>query len=73
MYGDEVIDFKVENISSSNITFGHRALKNEPIKIPGQGSFKQYCDFLQQQAKVILDPIKRRAMILDSIKELEIR
>lgn len=71
IYGDEVIDFKVENITSSNITFGHRTLKNQPIKIPGQGSFKQYCDFLQSQAKVILDPIKRRAMILDSIKELE--
>ena len=71
MYGDEVIDFKVENISSSNITFGHRALKNQPIKIPGQGSFKQYCDFLEQQAKVILEPQKRREIILDSMKELE--
>jgi glycyl-tRNA synthetase beta chain len=71
MYGDEVINFNVENISSSNITFGHRALKNQPIKIPGQGSFKQYCDFLQQHAKVILDPQRRRTMILDAINNLE--
>jgi glycyl-tRNA synthetase beta chain len=71
MYGDEVIDFNVENISASNITFGHRALKNKPIKIPGQGNFDQYCNFLQQQAKVILDPQRRRKMILDAINSLE--
>jgi glycyl-tRNA synthetase, tetrameric type, beta subunit len=71
IYGGEVIDFKVENLSSSNITFGHRALKNEPIKIPEPGSFKQYCDFLQKEAKVILEPQKRREMILDFMKELE--
>ena len=71
MFGDETIDFKVENIFSSDITFGHRALKNQPIKIPGQGSFEQYCDFLQQQAKVILVPLRRRKMILDAINSLE--
>lgn len=71
IYGDDIIDFKVENIFSSNITFGHRALKNQPIKIPGPGNFEQYCDFLKEQAKIILDPAVRRKMILDSIKELE--
>jgi glycyl-tRNA synthetase beta chain len=71
IYGNDTIEFKVENISSSNITFGHRALNNEPIKIPGQGSFEQYCDFLEEQAKVILDPLRRRKMILDSIEKIE--
>jgi glycyl-tRNA synthetase beta chain len=71
IYGNDTIGFKVENISSSNITFGHRALNNEPIKIPGLGSFEQYCDFLQQQAKVMLDPLRRRKMIVGSIKKLE--
>jgi len=65
--GSEVIDFKIENIRSGNITFGHRTLSTAPIEI---GSVQQYFTKLEQ-GKAIVDPNSRKKMIYDQIKSIE--
>jgi len=65
--GREVIDFKIENVRSGNITFGHRTLSTAPIEI---GSTQQYFTKLEQ-GKSIVDPMTRKKMIYDQIKSIE--
>ncbi|HAJ95475.1 MAG TPA: glycine--tRNA ligase subunit beta, partial [Actinobacteria bacterium] len=65
--GSEIIDFKIENVRSGNITFGHRTLSTAPIEI---GSAKQYFTKLEQ-GKTIVDPASRKKMIYGQIKSIE--
>ena len=71
LYGDETVSFKIENIQSSDVTFGLRNSSPQLLKIPAPDSMEDYFDFLEKNASVILDPAKRKQMILGMIERVE--
>jgi len=58
--------FKLANIQSSNITYGHRFLSTEPVEI---NSIEQYFSYLEQNF-VIADKSKRKKILIDRIKKI---
>jgi len=68
LLGDKVIDFKIENVRSGNVTYGHRMLNTEPINIPSTG---KYFERLKDQGNVIADPAIREKKILGQIGKIE--
>lgn len=65
--GNKVIDFKIENIRSGNLTFGHRTLNTAPIEI---GSAQEYFQRLKE-VMAIADQTVREKMIHEQIKSIE--
>ena len=68
LYGDELIKVKIESLTSSNFTFGHRTLHSEKIKIKNA---EEYLDLLENVGKVIVDGQERKKIILEKILDLE--
>ena len=64
-------EFGIENLDSSDVTFGIRSLNMDPVTISGIKSIEDYIGFLKNKCSVILDPEERKKMILDSIKDIE--
>ncbi|NLH81215.1 MAG: glycine--tRNA ligase subunit beta [Phyllobacteriaceae bacterium] len=62
----EIVPFEVDGIHAGNVTRGHRFLAPKPITV------KRFDDYVQklQNAKVILDPERRRHIILEDAKSL---
>ncbi|BBE71427.1 glycine--tRNA ligase subunit beta [Oharaeibacter diazotrophicus] len=62
----EVVDFEVEGVRSGNVTHGHRFLAPAAIKV------KRFDDYVQalEKAKVVLDPARRRDIILHDARDL---
>ena len=73
IYGGKTLKFNIDNIYSSNNTFGIRPYSMEPVKIPEIKNLDDYSSFLAKKCGVILDPARRREMILGSIKKIEER
>ncbi|MBN1298103.1 MAG: glycine--tRNA ligase subunit beta [Actinobacteria bacterium] len=71
LFGNEIIKFEIENISSSNKTRSHRMTGNIELEISGIEKLQDYIDFLENKASVIAEPQKRRQKILDQIDEIE--
>ncbi len=61
-----VVDFEVEGIRSGNITYGHRFMAPDAIRVR---RFEDYVASLER-AKVVLDPARRRDIILHDAKDL---
>ncbi|WP_265515845.1 glycine--tRNA ligase subunit beta [Nitratireductor luteus] len=61
-----VVDFEVDGIRSSNVTYGHRFHAPEAIKVR---RFEDYAEKLDA-AKVVLDAERRKRMILDDARNL---
>ncbi|MCT7373607.1 glycine--tRNA ligase subunit beta [Chelativorans salis] len=61
-----VVDFEVDGIRSSNVTYGHRFHAPEAITVR---RFDDYVASLEK-AKVVLDPERRKRMILDDARNL---
>ncbi|SCM75502.1 Glycine--tRNA ligase beta subunit [uncultured Pleomorphomonas sp.] len=61
-----VIDFEVDGIRSGNVTYGHRFLAPEAIKV------RRFSDYVEklEKAKVVLDPARRRDIILHDARDL---
>ncbi|MEA2015717.1 MAG: glycine--tRNA ligase subunit beta [Actinomycetota bacterium] len=68
LYGSEVVNFKVSNLKSSNITFGHSAISPSPVVIKDS---RDYFKILEDKGKVIVDAEKRKKIIIESIRKLE--
>ncbi|MBI5313646.1 MAG: glycine--tRNA ligase subunit beta [Methylocystis sp.] len=62
----EVVRFEVDGIASSNVTHGHRFLAPQPIRVK---RFEDYALSLER-AKVVIDPARRRDIILHDAKDL---
>jgi glycyl-tRNA synthetase beta chain len=62
----EVVRFEVDGIASGDITYGHRFLAPEPIRVK---RFDDYAPALKR-AKVVLDADRRKDMILHDAKDL---
>jgi len=62
----EIVAFSVGGIDAGNMTRGHRFLAPDPIKV------RRYDDYLSalQKAKVVLDPARRRDIILHDARDL---
>ncbi|MGJ0425967.1 glycine--tRNA ligase subunit beta [Methylocystis sp.] len=62
----EIIRFEVDGIASGNVTHGHRFLAPQPIRVK---RFEDYALSLER-AKVVIDPARRRDIILHDAKDL---
>jgi glycyl-tRNA synthetase beta chain len=62
----EIVPFEIGGISSGNVTYGHRFMAPQPIKV------RRFHDYLLglQAAKVVLDPARRRDIILHDARDL---
>jgi glycyl-tRNA synthetase beta chain len=60
----EIVAFEVDGIRSGNVTYGHRFMAPGPISV------KRFDDYVQklQNARVILDPERRRQIVLEDAK-----
>jgi len=61
-----VVDFDVDGIRSGNVTYGHRFLAPETITV------RRFSDYVAklEKAKVVLDPARRRDIILHDARDL---
>jgi glycyl-tRNA synthetase beta chain len=62
----EIVPFEVDGITSGNVTYGHRFLKPDAIKVR---RFEDYAQSLQA-ANVVLDIDRRKDIILADAKDL---
>ncbi len=62
----EIVPFDIDCLKSGDVTFGHRFMAPEPIKVR---RYEDYADALQK-AKVVLDLDRRKAIILADAKNL---
>ena len=61
---DEVIDFEFEGVKSGNRTRGMRLYGNQDILISDSSKYES--ELLKEY--VVVDPVKRRQMVIDSVK-----
>ncbi|HDD35637.1 MAG TPA: glycine--tRNA ligase subunit beta [Candidatus Desulfofervidus auxilii] len=65
LFDGKMIPFSLEDINSSNITFGHRFIAPQPIVVSHP---KDYEPFLEK-AFVIVDHLKRQNLIINLLKQ----
>ncbi|MBZ0187369.1 MAG: glycine--tRNA ligase subunit beta, partial [Candidatus Obscuribacterales bacterium] len=63
---DQIVPFKLEAIAAGRTTFGHRILAPGEIEINSPGEYEQAL----KNAKVLVDPEKRKKLIEKQVKEL---
>lgn len=63
LYNEETLEFELEHLKSDNKTYGHRFLADKAFEVQ---SVDKYKDVLKK-AEVIVDPQKRREIILEEI------
>lgn len=65
LFGEEIIPFSIENITSSNMSRGHRFMSPEPFAVTG------FDDYLRQAEErfVIAEPEKRRTIIQEEARK----
>lgn len=66
LFGVDIIPFTLGNITASDVTFGHRFLAPQPIKVSGISSYLEKLS----AAFVQVDPQARRASILTEIRTI---
>lgn len=61
--GEMKVEFELDSLKSDNLSYGHRFLSKQPIEI------NHPCEYEQKLKEnfVIIDPMKRRVMIMDEI------
>ncbi len=64
--GDEVVEFELDGVKSSNISRGHRFMSPGAFMVKDVGSYLHQCE----ENYTIIDPAKRRALVEQQIKEL---
>jgi glycyl-tRNA synthetase beta chain len=62
----EIVPFSVDGIKAGNVTFGHRFMAPQAIRVR---RFDDYAPALKK-AKVVLDPARRRDIILHDARDL---
>lgn len=63
LYGREVVDFEYAGLASGRITYGHRFLSKEPIRLEKP---EDYLDKLKE-AHVMADPAERKRVIREQV------
>ncbi len=67
IFNGKTVSFQFAGVTSSDITFGHRLLSEEKVRI---SSFQDYCEQMSQNF-VIFSEDERKNKILTEIKDLE--
>jgi glycyl-tRNA synthetase beta chain len=68
LFGEEIVRFKIDDVSSGGATYGHRLLRRDPIPIKVPSEYKKKL----QEAFVIVDDSERWDLIKDGLfKEAE--
>jgi len=67
LYGQEVIPFTVGDITSGQVSYGHRFQAPQAINL-GSASASDYLNALGQ-AHVLVDPAERRAVLVDQLAQ----
>jgi len=62
----DIVVFEVDGVASGNVTYGHRFMAPQPIQVK---RFEDYALSLER-AKVVIDPARRRDIILHDAKDL---
>lgn len=62
----DIVPFEVGGIAAGNVTYGHRFLAPQPIKVRRFDDYHLALD----KAKVVLDPARRRDIILHDCKDM---
>ena len=65
LYGTETVPFMLANVTSGNMSRGHRTLAPADFIIPSPADYEAACE----RAYIIVDPERRRAMICEQIAE----
>lgn len=68
MYGDQKIKITIENVVSSDVTYGHRFLSSGPVKVD---SITKYFEVLRDNY-VILDQDERKEMIRNQVQTVAV-
>jgi len=68
LFGNEVVNFTIEGLTSGKVSRGHRFLGSENIEIQEAGQYFA----LMENNFVIVDPEKRKDMIMNQINDLAI-
>lgn len=63
LYGTDVVPFTLAEVTSGNRSRGHRTLAPEDFAIPAAADYEKACE----AAYIIVDPVRRRAMISEQI------
>jgi glycyl-tRNA synthetase beta chain len=63
LFNDEKIEFSLEHLKASNITYGHRFLANRKFVIKTVDNYKR----VLKKADVVVDPEQRKEIILQEI------
>ena len=66
LFGGEIVPFQLGNVLSGNITYGHRFMAPQPIKVTGISSYVESL----KSAFVLIDPAARRETLISEIKSL---
>lgn len=67
LYNEEHLPLSIEGLSSDAKTYGHRTLANQAFPIAHAGEYPAVMD----SARVVVEPEKRRQMILSQISHIE--
>ncbi|MCL5291237.1 MAG: glycine--tRNA ligase subunit beta [Actinobacteria bacterium] len=65
LFGDEIVEFSMDGLTSSNLTYGHRFLADNPIIVTDPDDYFR----LLEAGHVIVDRDRRSAMIREAIVE----
>lgn len=66
LLGEEVIPFRVENVIASNVTYGHRQLCSDPVKVKSAANYLVSL----RESYVIADQPMRKQLIWNQIMDL---
>lgn len=66
LFGEEVIKFKIENITSGRVSYGHRFLSEGKIELKKSSDYEEV---LEERGHVIVDHQKRREVITKGAKQ----
>ena len=66
LFGGETVPFQLGNVQSGNITYGHRFMAPQPIKVTGISSYVESL----RSAFVLIDPAARRDTLISEIRSL---
>ncbi|NLW90523.1 MAG: glycine--tRNA ligase subunit beta [Syntrophomonadaceae bacterium] len=69
LFGQDIVRFAIENIESSNLTYGHRFLSSGSLEVGGLAEYKQKL----RDNFVILDQEERQAMVWQQVQDVAAR
>lgn len=67
MFGEDTVLFELERLKSDNVTYGHRFLSPDPIRL----DHPEHYASIMTDHHVLADPDERKSVIVEGMKEIE--